>query len=253
MDQLIAKIGNLGYEILGIFFPGLVLILFSIFGWWSIGPMASVWSQGFLPEAQIKEISGFLSVLNESVQFGMLAFILTIAYFCGHALHWISRGGPRLDSPGPLKRLGLSLIFKVPKPKADYHSPLDPVFKDAKAALGFADDASWREYYPVAKSFLAKNLQSSLAPVFQNKYTLHRSLALAAVVWFWGGVVAMLISLLMVCLGGFPPPKWIPLGFSIPISASLVIGFSGSYSYNWLLWGDTLISEVYMYKKVKDV
>lgn len=249
MESLFSKIGNLGYELLGIFLPGLIFIHFLVFWWWSIGPMASVWSQEFIPQAQVVQISGFIEVLNEGVQVGVLLFLALASYFIGHALHWISRGGPKCGEMKFWSRVGYSAIFKVPKPNRDYHPGLDEVFKEAKLHLGFDNNASWREYYPIAKSYLAKNLQTSLSPVYQNKYTLHRSLALASSLWLWISVVSIFICLFMVFCAGYASPKWIPLLLSVPAAVMLMNGFAGSYYYNWLLWGDSLISEVVMLKR----
>ncbi|WP_313495494.1 hypothetical protein [Stenotrophomonas sp.] len=249
MESLFSKIGNLGYELLGIFLPGFIFIHFMVFWWWSIGPMAGIWSQEFIPQAQVVQISGFIEVLNEGVQVGVLLFLALASYFIGHALHWISRGGPKRGELNFWSRVGYSVIFRVPKPDRDYHAGLDGVFEEAKIHLGFGSDSVWREYYPIAKSYLAKNLQTSLSPVYQNKYTLHRSLALASSLWFWISVASILISVPMVVYFGCPAPKWIPLSLSVPAAIVLINGFSGSYYYNWLLWGDSLISEVVMLKR----
>lgn len=248
MDQLLAKLTNLSYEILGIFVPGVVLILFAIFGWWCMGPMAEFWSQGFLPTAELVAFSGFLSVLNEGVQTGMLFFLAIAAYFSGHLLHWLSRRGDRKDEVDGWQRLGLSLLFKVPKPATDFHDPLKPLFLEAKTFFGMTPEAGWREYYPVAKAYLAMSLQSSLAPTFQTKYTLHRSLTITAAVWFWGTVVGICLSWFAIYFFGAASPKWVPLVGSLLVSMTLIWGFSDSYRYNWLLWGDTLISEIFMLK-----
>lgn len=251
MDQLLSKVTNLGYEILGIFFPGVVLILFAIFGWWCLGPMAEVWSQGFLPTAGIVQFSGFLSVLNERIQAGMLGFLLVAAYFCGHLLHWLSRRGEREAKVSGARRVLMSLIFRVPKPATDFHEGLERLFVEAKKFFELDPDAKWREYYPLAKSYLGMNLQTSLAPTFQTKYTLHRSLTIASAIWFWGSAFGIVLSLITMCAIGADAPKWIPLVGSLFASCILIWGFSDTYRYNWLLWGDTLIAEICMIQSSK--
>jgi hypothetical protein len=252
LDQLLAKLTNISYEVFGVFVPGVVLILFGIFGWWCLGPVAGFWSQGFLPTAELVAFSSFLNLLNEGVQVGMVFFVAIAAYFCGHLLHWLSRRGGREDKISDWKRVRTALIFRVSKPATNFHESLGSLFQEAKSLLGLMPDAEWREYYPIAKSYLALSLQSSLAPTYQTKYTLHRSITIAAVVWFWGTIVGILLSFIAIWLFNAASPKWIPLIGSLIASITLVWGFSGSYRYNWLLWGDTLISEVYMLKKVEN-
>lgn len=249
MEQLISKFANLGYEILGIFVPGAVLILFLFFGWWCLGPLASTWTFGFLPQAKIQALSGLLNILNEEIRAGLLVSLLIAAYFAGHLLHWAARAPKRaVAKPAWYRRIWLCLIFSVPKPEHSYEPRLEPLFNEAKSYLGFGVDAEWRQFYPVAKSYLAANLQTSLVSTYQNKYTLHRSLTAASVIWFWLSIGAVIGGVFSYRYDG-THPMWAPLAASIMGSLLLIWGFSDSYRYNWKLWGDTIITEVFMLKK----
>lgn len=245
MDQLISKLTNFGYELLGIFVPGAILLLFILIGWWCLGPLAEVWSLGLLPQAHIKEVSGLLNLLNEEIRAGMFIALAVAAYFLGHLLHWSSRSGKGVEVSS-MSRVLLCLRFSIPKPQASYDLKLEPLFKEAKSFLGFSPDADWRQFYPVAKSYLAANLQTSLVSTYQNKYTLHRSLTAAATIWFWMTIFAVLAALVAVECAGLEPPLWLPLLLSIPVSLGLVWGFSDSYRYNWKLFGDAIITETFM-------
>ncbi len=254
MEQLISKLTNFGYEILGIFAPGAVLLLFLFFGWWCLGPLASTWTFGFLPQAKIQVLSGLLNLLNGEIRVGMLIALSVAAYFCGHLLHWLARK-PKdpVPKPSSYRRVWLCLKFSIPKPEHSFHEKLQPLFDEAKLFLGLGRDAEWRQFYPVAKSYLAANLQTSLVSTYQNKYTLHRSLTAAAVIWFWLTLTAIVGALLSARLYLPQQPIWIPLTGSLPISLLLIWGFSDSYRYNWKLWGDTMITEIYMLKKSRAV
>jgi hypothetical protein len=277
MDQLLSKFTNLGYEILGIFVPGLILILFLLFGWWCLGPLAAIWTFDFLPQAKVREVSGLLNLFNKEIRFGLLIAALVQAYFFGHLLHWVARSpkefSTQQDSKDPQKRLScrqkISLFFKdppknpsswqrialclflqIPRPQHSYDSSLEPLLEQSKLFLGLESTAKWSLFYPVAKSYVAANLQTSLITTYQNKYTLHRSLTAAAAIWFWFSVFGVAGALAMLFLSN-SQPLWIPLFASIPASLLIVWGFSDSYQYNWKLWGNTVITEMYLLQKTR--
>jgi hypothetical protein len=249
MDQLLSKFTNLGYEILGIFVPGLVLMLFLLFGWWCLGPLAGMWTFNFLPQARIREASGLLSLLNSDIRAGLLIVLVVGAYFLGHLLHWIARRPKNpVAKPSWYRRVWLCLTFAIPKPEHSYEPKLQPLLDAAKPFLGLGPQAEWRQFYPLAKAYLSANLQTSLVSTYQNKYTLHRSLTAAAVVWFWLSILATAGALIEICFAD-SQPLWFPLLLSSPLSLLLVWGFSDSYRYNWKLWGDTLITEIFMIQR----
>lgn len=177
--------------------------------------------------------------------------LLVAAYFLGHSLHWAARSPKKpVPKPASVRRVWLCLCFSIPKPEHSFEPKLTPLFEECKSFLGLGASAEWRQYYPLAKCYLVANLQTSLVSTYQNKYTLHRSLTAAAVVWFWLSLAAAVGALAQMCFSG-PQPSWFPLLASLPLSLLLVWGFSDSYRYNWKLWGDTLITEIYMLQKTR--
>ncbi|MDA5339070.1 hypothetical protein LRM36_11680 [Stenotrophomonas maltophilia] len=252
MDQLLAKLTNLGYEIWGIFIPGSVFLLFSIFTWWCAGPIAGAVTFGFLAPAEVKSVTGFIGLLNEEVKFGVLAGLTVAAYFSGHLLHWVGRS-PKGEAVkySTSARIWQCLRFSIPKSTVSYDPFLEDQIMECKDFLKMPRDSTWQQYYPVAKAFLAANLQSSLVATYQNKYTLHRSLTAAAVVWFWMSVLFLIASAIRVHYMPDLGPKWFPLTLSPAFAVLIVYGFSDSYQYNWKLFGNSLITEIYTYKRMR--
>jgi hypothetical protein len=103
---------------------------------------------------------------------------------------------------------------------------------------------SWTQFYPVAKNYLARNSTSSLVSLYQNKYTLHRSIAVAAALTFWLSVLAMLIGVATLHYVGLAP-RFAPLGVLAISCVALTWGFSASYAFNWTLFGNSIITETY--------
>ncbi|MEL3953495.1 hypothetical protein [Stenotrophomonas bentonitica] len=251
MDQLIAKITNLGYEVWGIFIPGLIFLLFMVFAWWCAGPVAGLATFGFLAPAEVKSVTGFIALLNEEIKFGFLAGLAVAAYFSGHLLHWVGRSpkGKAVELTW-MARVGKCLTLSIPKSPLSYDPFLEDQLAEGKAFLEMPSGAIWQQFYPVAKAFLAENLQSSLVSTYQNKYTLHRALAAAAVVWFWLTVAIIIVSAVVSFAHNGYSPKWFPLLLSPFFALAVIYGFSDSYQYNWKLFGNTLITETYTYKRM---
>lgn len=252
MDQLLAKFTNFGYEVWGIIVPGLIFLLFMTFAWWCSGSVISFLTFGYVSTAGVEGVSSFLSLLNEEIKAGLFAGLAVSAYFSGHLLHWISRSPKNpIGELGSLGRVWSCMKFSIPKSKDSYDKYLEEQLSEAKQFLGMPVDAKWVQYYPVAKVYLSEKMQSSLVSTYQNKYTLHRSITAAAAVWFWVSVFVIVVSVvgLAVC-HPFGSPKWFPLLISPLVAVGVVYGFSDSYQYNWKLFGNYLITEVYAYKRV---
>lgn len=263
MDQILSKIANLGYEIWGIFVPGTVLLLFLTFTWWCSGPLIEVMTVGSLSIAEVKTVSGFFALLNREVKFGFIAALAVAAYFAGNLLHWVSRT-PKADKDrlpnvgegsetGGDWKLRVLNCLRLSIPKSESYAPyLEAQLNEGKVFLQMPENARWEQFFPVAKAFLAAKLQTSLVSTYQNKYTLHRSLTAAAVVWFWSGVIVELTALVVsyVTCGAGVGPRWFPLLFSQVTALVLIYGFSASYQYNWKLFGNTIITEIYMFKRM---
>ncbi|ALS96055.1 hypothetical protein [Xanthomonas oryzae] len=243
MDQLLTKITNLSYEIWGIFVPGLIMLLFFLFTWWCAGAVAGIVTFGFVAPAEVKTVTGFIGLLNNEVKIGFIAGLAVAAYFAGHLLHWIS-SSPKDKSKkfGSIERVISCLRLSIPKSAVPYDDFLEKQLSESKEYLSMPAEATWPEFYPVAKAFLASRLQSSLVTTYQNKYTLHRSLTAAAVVWFWLNIIVLMIGACF-CYFGIPAqPKWFPTIAAPFFAIALIYGFSDSYQYNWKLFGSTLIS-----------
>ncbi|MDQ1110048.1 hypothetical protein QE424_003207 [Stenotrophomonas rhizophila] len=251
MDQLLAKITNLSYEIWGIFVPGMIALLFLVFTWWCAGTVAEVVTFGFVAPAEVSTIKGFITLLNNEIKFGFIAGLAVAAYFSGHLLHWISRSSKsKSHGKKSIIRVCSCLRLSIPKPIESYDSYLEAQFIEGKQYLQMPPESTWPQFYPVAKAFLASQLQSSLVSTYQNKYTLHRSLTAAAVVWFWGSVLVLLLGGIFAVLGCPVEPKWFPTALSPCVAIAIIYGFSDSYQYNWKLFGNTLITEIYTYKRM---
>lgn len=229
------------------------MLLMLVFAWWCAGPIAELVTFGFLPEATVNGMTDFMRVLNNEIRVGLLFGIAVAVYFLGHLLHWFSRS-PK-SSPKEITwvaRVVSCLRFSVPKAVDSYDSFLNPLLDEAKGLFGLSAEAKWTQFYPVAKAYLSANLQTSLVSTYQNKYTLHRSLTTAAVVWFWLSLSCVVASAPLAFICGFGQPKWFPLISSIPAALVLIYGFSDSYQYNWKLFGNSIITEVFMIKRSRE-
>src|SRR5262245_28951105 len=86
MDQLIAKITSLSYELFGIFLPGLIFVLFFSWSWWSLDAYVSVLSLGYLQPLTFPNHPD--GVLNVELRFGLVVFLTVASYFLGHLAFW---------------------------------------------------------------------------------------------------------------------------------------------------------------------
>lgn len=245
MDELIAKTTNLGYEILGVIVPGLIFLLFLLIAWVSAGPIIDIAFFGKIPQLHLSDIEA--TIKEKGSDIGFLALLLVSAYFLGHILLWISRSrnADETITKNAWKRIWFSLLFKIPRPSISYDKNLDNLYQ---AVMKQFDETgcglTWRQFFPVAKSYLSRNLTHSLVSTYQNKYTLHRSITAAAAVLFWLSTAILSTGAALCFYKGISPHWWL----LIPtIIASIVViwGFSSSYAYHWLMFGNTIITESY--------
>lgn len=247
MDELLAKLTNLGYEVFGVILPGVIGGLFLAIWWVALGPVAPLLSNGFFPLLTSNNISELVESLSLKTGIGVAVPGLVLAYFLGHILLWIARSGEPNEavSKDPWRTVGSSLVFRIPKPPKSYDEELQSLYEAVEAR--FRQNGSplpWRQFYPIVKSYLSRNLAYSLVATYQNKYTLHRSIATAAAGLFWlcafgagGGVVT--------CYFRAVAPHWWLLTTLGLLALVLVWGFSGSYMYHWKMFGNTVITEAY--------
>ncbi|MHB8345949.1 MAG: hypothetical protein ACYDHM_01995 [Acidiferrobacterales bacterium] len=247
MDELLAKLTNLGYEFTGIFLPGVVGVLFFLLWWAGLGPMASIWSGGAVPAFSVETARAIIDSLHAASGIGVAIPLIMLCYFVGHLLHWTARSGVSDQAVVDTwyKSLAYSLLFRIPKPAAPFNPKLQALFEAVRSKFSHDHRAlEWREFYPLAKTYLARAAKKSLASVYQNKYTLHRSITAAAALLFWASLVVIGVSIIF---GAefMQSPNYLLLSFLAMSALVLVRGFSASYIYNWEMWGNTLVTETY--------
>jgi len=246
MNELLAKLTNLGYELFGVLIPGLIALLFILIWWNALGALAPLWTSDVVPELTVATARSIVDSFNVASGIGVAIPAFAICYFAGHILLWISRSGGASKSACSVgwKRISLSLVFRIPKPEASFSTKLQRLYDKVQAK--FAPDGiplEWREFYPVVKSFLSQHVINSLVPTYQNKYTLHRSITTASALLFW----LCIVSLIGAWRSNASVP---PLNYGMLVGLALgaiflVWGFSSSYIYHWEMFGNTVITESY--------
>jgi hypothetical protein len=243
MNELLAKITNLGYEVFGILLPGVITILFFIGTWAALGPLVPIWTLGGMPQLTLVSGQKIVESVSLSTGVGMAIPLLIASYFQGHMLMWIGRSGPMLEEKHSI--FFRSLIFRIPKPRNNFDPKLQPLFDAVQKEFARnSDSLIWRQFFPLGKCFLAQNLVYSLVSTYQTKYTLHRSLATAAAAWFWLNLLAILFGgIAAIATGITPHLGW--LSVFICLALVLVYGFANSYTYNWEMFANCIITESY--------
>lgn len=253
MDQLVAKITNLSYEIFGIFIPGFILLLFLVWWWWCVGEQASLLSVGYIPSLAVNGVSKGYTLIPNEIKLGFVVYLAVIAYFLGNLINWIGRIGKakESDSSNSKKKTLEDMIncmrFSIPKPRSSYNQNLETMLQRGCRFLELPiDSRNWLSFYPVAKSRVVQDLTVSLVSTYQNKYTLHRSLTVASVLLFWLCFFLSIFSLTIRLEDFESSPHWLPLAFTMIMSVFAVWGFSESYRFHWQNFGNSLITEIYM-------
>lgn len=247
MSELLARLIDVSYEVFGVFVPGVIATVFLGLWWAAAGPLAPVWTFGWLPELTGPLVLDVFQSLARSNGLAIGAAALALLYLVGHLVLWTARsGGPDDKSQrNGWRRVGLTLIFRAPKPSANYHQDLEPLYAAVAARLGLRGKAlKWRQFYPVARCLLAQRLSRSLLTTYQNKYTLHRSVATAAAALFWLCLFTAAGALPTLVAGGLQP-HWPLLGLLLIGAVAFAAVFSESYMYHWGLFGDTVVTETY--------
>jgi hypothetical protein len=248
MDTLLSKLTNLAYELFGVILPGIFALVSIGLLWAALGPVVEFWSASRIPSFSANLLSR-IDTLDGSARVAAASCLIVSLYLLGHALNWISRGVP--DHSGKpdsrLRRIFLLLRLRFPKPQASFDTSLARLF-DAAAAKLSPDGAplSWREFYPVAKALISQHVKYSLVTTYQNKYTLHRTLAAVSVALFWASLLSVVGGLATRTLvGAHVTPNWLLLGVLLVASLGSVTGFYSSYLYTWRLFGDSIVTESY--------
>ncbi|MHB8160615.1 MAG: hypothetical protein ACYDGS_09070 [Thermoleophilia bacterium] len=257
MSELLAKLTNLSYEILGVILPGIVGSLFLLLWWEALGTLAPLWTVNVIPELDINKIRPFMESLNFLGEISIIIAALLIWYFLGQMLLWSARSGKsKIDGEKKLnrkdaakrgfKRLFLSLIFRIPKPSRSFDSELQPLFDVVQNDFAGKIELDWRQFYPVIKSYLRENLSHSLLATYQTKYTFHRSIVTASACLFWVSFLSEIAALITFKING-REPEWVLLTILGAGALIFVWNFSSSYMYNWKLFGNTIVTESYAF------
>jgi hypothetical protein len=247
MDEFLAKLTNLSYEFFGVIVPGIVGTLFLGLWWVALGPVAPLWSFEFVPELTLNNAARIIESLSLKAGIGVVVPGLASAYFLGHIILWSSRFGEpdECATKSSWRRVQRSLVFRVPKPPRSFDKNLQSLYDAVQAKFAKGGSAlSWEQFYPVVKSYLLKNLTHSLVATYQNKYTLHRSITAAAAGLFWLSTLAVAGGGVTWYLAGVAP-RWGLLAMLALLAFVLVLCFSSSYMYYWMLFGNTIITEAY--------
>ena len=257
MDSLIGKLTNLGYEFFGIFLPGALAVLMWSLLWVAAADVVPWMTMGAVSELTLPEAMDAIARAIEWSAFVSVLLMVVLAYFVGHLLTWVARGGKRHEQVRIRDHLKGTLRLRPPK-QPSYDLELKPAWEWAgEQLLGKKLKPSWSLFYPAAKSYLLQKRIPSLVTTYQNKYTLHRSLAVAAALTAWGTLFVAVFAILSLFLAKIigaqaAEPHWFATVVIAAGSLFAVWGFSSSYLYNWTLWGQYLITETYVALRVEE-
>ena len=93
MNELLARLTNLSYDLFGVILPGIVMSLFICLWWTALGPLAPLWTYGAVPELAVATARTMIDSLSVAVGVGIAIPALAVWYFLGHLLLWIARSG----------------------------------------------------------------------------------------------------------------------------------------------------------------
>lgn len=248
MDALLGKLSNLAYELFGVIIPGLVFSIFLLLLWFALGDLVPRWTWSRIPAYSMAEFQKVCGLLPGGTAMASATLGLMWLYLCGHALNWASKVHPK--ESGGWKRRGVRVLaflkFRTPRAAESYEQKLTPLFDAVNTR--FSHDQKpleWRQFYPLAKSFLNNSDRYSLLSTYQNKYTLHRAIAAGAAALCWLTVTLSAMALISKWRGAEESPLWWALAALFLGALVLITGFSSTFEYNWRLWGDTIVSESY--------
>jgi hypothetical protein len=246
VEQLLNRLSNLSYEVLGILLPGLIALIMFVLWLVGLGELVPFVSGGFFPRVTLSSAAAALESIGVRTGLGIAGPLLLVTYFLGHLLHWISRSGSSDDAivASDWKRTWRSLLFGVPKPSVSFDQNLQPLYESVLPKFSLTTKSTWSQFYPVARSFLRCRLESSLTALYQNKYTLHRSITASAALFFWLSIGGLIVGLVAASFSRVEP-RWVALLAFAYGCVILVWGFSASYAYNWRLFGNTVVTETF--------
>jgi hypothetical protein len=247
MNQLLVKLMNQTYELVGVILPGMVASIFLLLLWAALGPIAPFFTHGAIPAFTRATFRASVDSMISLSEMGAVVVWLLIWYFLGHFLLWISRGGIADDgaSKSWVRRVYLSLTFRIPKLSTNYNPKLASLYEGVRKK--FASEGvvlEWRQFYPVVHSYLSQRLTTSLVDTYQHKYTLHRSITSACAALFWLSLLAIVAAFVAWTMDG-PQPNWLLLMLLFVSAGILVWLFSASYMLHWEMFGNSIVTEAY--------
>lgn len=246
MDSLLNKLDNLAYELFGVLLPGLVASAFSALWLFALGPLVPAWTFGYVREVDVTLGLRFLRTLPGALQASTVISAVMLWYFLGHTLNWLSRN--RSSPPGfrdQFKRVWSFLRFRPLKSPDPFDGRLKSLLEEVAPRFTPGRTPEWREFYPLAKNYLMNSGRASLLATYQNKYTLHRSIAAAGAGLFWLTLASMAAARTTFILGGTVYPNWLLLWVLLAGSVVVVSMFSATFVFYWRLWGDTIVTETH--------
>ena len=118
MDALIGKLTNLGYEFFGILLPGALAVLMWSLLWIAAGDVVPWMTGGAVPALTLSDAMDAIGQAIEWSAFMSVLLMFALAYFVGHLLTWVARGGKRHKNVGILGPSVGDASFSASKAKA---------------------------------------------------------------------------------------------------------------------------------------
>ncbi|MDZ7685371.1 MAG: hypothetical protein U5O39_10560 [Gammaproteobacteria bacterium] len=249
MSDLFGSItSNLAYEFLGVFLPGMIVSVFLLLFWIALGPATPHWTFGVLPEFSMASLDAGLNSLSPISGASIVIPLFAIRYFAGHLLLWLGRNATSREQEHErwAQQIWRCITFRIPQPTETFDPELKDLFDSVKSEFAAGEiELGWRQFYPVAKSYLAQHLRRSLVVVYQNKYTLHRSIVAASILLFWLSLIAFALSIFLPFWFEIPVAEKLPMALLLAGFLALIWAFSSSYAYHWRMFGNTIVTELY--------
>jgi|HubBroStandDraft_4_1064222.scaffolds.fasta_scaffold52650_2 hypothetical protein len=247
MNELLARLVDITYELVGVLIPGLIASVFLVLLLIAVQPLLA----GFFGGGFCFDLRHAWTWLNSSTKDGTITFIAVLVgwYLLGQVLLSFSKYRVVPDArseKSSSRRVLRALTFRIPRSPDSYDPKLEPLFKAVATKFNAPEvQLEWRQFYPVVRSYLAEHLKKSMITLYQNKYTLHRSITTASTVAFWLSILT--------CIGaGIGAICGITVNWDLLVgilvgSFLIAWSFSASFMLHWQLFGDSVVTEAYSF------
>lgn len=252
MSELLAKLTNLSYEFFGVVIPGLlslVMLALVVVGWGALGRPEDLQGLFNVYHGLLMDVARH----SASDPWPTLVSLALAAYFLGQFALWQSRSWATSAEQDPrergdrwpwIGRVLLCLQRRMLRPDKSVSSHFERELEWCQEKLGLRVGLRhWPEFYPVAKCLIRNELTYSLLSTYQNKYTLHRSIAAIASVLVWASMATIIWAALQA--GAARPHSiclWAPVT-NLILGVAGAWAFSSSFYFHWRMWGDTVVAE----------